>query len=235
MADPAIGDMTRLTRRYVQAVDDARLIHAIHKRKETDIPYFSHVLSVSAIVLEFGGDEDQAIAGLLHDAVEDGGGLARLEMIRVEYGDDVAKIVSDLSDVESKAIDGPKPPWIDRKVPYIDRIEMESARSLLVCAADKLANLTSTRSDHRQLGTAVWARFRTGRAGQLWYYTEVARVVSKTLVDGRPAQLAAELAAQIAELRAQIIAIEGVDEAALDAEVADIAAQAAAVRAAANR
>lgn len=212
--------VTRPTRRYTDAVDEARIIHGAHIRKGTNIPYLSHVLFTSAIVLEYGGTETQAIAGLLHDAAEDGGGVGRLDAIRAEYGDEVAAIVRGLSD--SLAEDPKsKKPWFERKQAHLARLATEPPEVLLVCAADKLANLTSTRADYRRLGPELWKRFNAPRAAQLWYTKQLSKVLTEQLRTGRPADLAAELATQVEEFHDEVRDREGVKRRTLSSEFDD--------------
>jgi len=217
---PTEGAATQLTRRYTDALDMARIIHGSQVRKGTTIPYLAHLMDVSSIVLEYGGTEDEAIAGLLHDAAEDGGGARRLEAIRAEFGDEVAAIVHGLSD--SLAEDpNSKAPWIERKQAYLSRLATEPPAVLLVCAADKLANLTSTRADYRRLGPELWKRFNAPRAAQLWYTEQTSRVFTEQLRTGRPADLAAELAAQLEEFQDEVRDREGVKRRTLIAEFDD--------------
>jgi GTP pyrophosphokinase len=121
---------------------------------------------VSAIILEFGGTEDQAIAGLLHDGPEDQGGLATLEKIRTEFGAAVASMVEACTDT----YEDPKPAWQKRKEDYIDHLETLDRDALMVSVADKLHNARAILADHRTVGESVWSRFTGGRAGTLWYY-----------------------------------------------------------------
>ena len=156
--------------RFEDALIMAAHLHADQKRKGTDIPYISHLMSVSAIVLEYGGTEDEAIAGLLHDAVEDQGGPPVLDEIRERFGDHVASIVDACSDTDVY----PKPPWHQRKEDYIAAIAHKEPSALLVSMADKLHNIRCILSDYRQLGDELWSRFSAGRDDQLWYYRSLA-------------------------------------------------------------
>ncbi len=184
-----------LTDRYTRGVDLARRLHAGEARKGSAIPYLAHLLSVSAIVLEHGGSEDQAIAALLHDTAEDHGGQARIDRIRTDFGDTVADIVAACSDslVEDRAA---KAPWWERKVGYIGNLGSESAEVALVSAADKLHNGRAILGDYRLLGDDVWSRFNpaAGRVGTLWYYTRLTEVLTDRLAGTSGAELAAELA-----------------------------------------
>lgn len=155
-----------LSSRFDEALVYARQIHATQVRKGTNVPYVAHLLAVTAIVLEHGGGEDEAIAALLHDAIEDQGGFATRDEIRRRFGDNVVAIVVGCTDAETI----PKPPWRERKEDYVAHIAVASPSVRLVSAADKLHNARSILADYRRLGEALWSRFNGGRAGTLWYY-----------------------------------------------------------------
>jgi (p)ppGpp synthase/HD superfamily hydrolase len=138
----------------------------VHGPARTEIPYLAHLLGVASIALEYGADEDEAIAALLHDAVEDAGGLARLEDIRSRFGENVAGIVAACTD----AYVVPKPPWRERKEGYIEHIVQASKSARLVSAADKLHNARSILKHYRVEGEALWSRFNGGKEGTLCYY-----------------------------------------------------------------
>lgn len=163
--------MTHITERLVDAIRYAMPLHDA-PRKGTDIPYMSHILAVLAIVLEHGGDEDEAIAAVLHDAGEDAGGQARVDDIRARFGDRVADIVLGCSDT----LEQPKPEWRARKEAYLAHLPKADRSTLLVSAADKLHNLRAIEQDYRQLGDDLWTRFTGGKDGTLWYYLELAHV-----------------------------------------------------------
>ncbi|HYA97507.1 MAG TPA: HD domain-containing protein [Methylomirabilota bacterium] len=160
-----------LTSRFIQALGYAARLHARQVRKGKNRPYVGHLLSVASIVIQYGGDEDAVIAALLHDAVEDQGGLPRLREIRRKFGKRVAGIVDGCTD----AYVMPKPPWRDRKLAYIARVRNEPPEVRLVSAADKLSNAREILADHRDEGDAVFERFQGRKDGTLWYY--------RTLVD----------------------------------------------------
>jgi len=159
-----------LTNRYSEALAYAAELHRDQRRKGTAIPYVTHLMAVSVIVLEQGGSEDQAIAALLHDAVEDQGGLPVAEAIRVRFGDDVARIVLDCTD----AHETPKPAWRARKEAYLAALPIKRPDSLLVSLADKVHNAECILRDVTQDGPSVWERFKPGREGTLWYYHSLA-------------------------------------------------------------
>ncbi len=168
MSDPAATPI--LTDRFDAALAYASRLHRPQFRKGSGVPYVSHLVAVAAIALENGADEDEAIAALLHDAVEDQGGLAQLEEIRQRFGDDVAQIVADCTDAHEE----PKPEWRPRKEAYIASLAHKSARSLAVSLADNTHNASAINADLRAVGAAVWERFTGGRDGPLWYYRALA-------------------------------------------------------------
>jgi (p)ppGpp synthase/HD superfamily hydrolase len=158
-----------LSRRFYLALDFAAGLHHSQCRKGTNIPYIVHLMSVCAIVLENGGDEDLAIAALLHDAAEDQGGRPTLEPIRQLFGDRVAEVVAECSDTDQV----PKPPWRERKEAYLAHLRSASADARLISAADKLSNLRNILADYRQLKEDLWGRFNAKREDQLWFYRSV--------------------------------------------------------------
>jgi len=155
-----------LTDRFNEALSYAEHAHRTQKRKGGEIAYVAHLLSVCALVLEYGGSEDQAIAALLHDAVEDQGGHARLAEIRDKFGERIAIIVADCSD----AFIEPKPPWKERKEQYIAALAKHGPAVRLVSCADKLHNARAILRDYEDMGDALWSRFKGGKEGTLWYY-----------------------------------------------------------------
>jgi len=181
-----------LTERFEEALVLAAQFHARQVRKGTTIPYISHLLAVTSLVLEHGGNEDEAIAALLHDAVEDQGGAAAREKIRRLFGDTVVAIVDGCSDTDEM----PKPPWRERKERYIAHLRTASPSVRLVSAADKLHNVRSILADYRISGEALWRRFNGGKAGTLWYY----RSVTDTLREVGPSSLLDELDRTLTEL-----------------------------------
>jgi len=156
----------KLTEQFEDALVYAARLHAKQKRKRSDVPYIAHLLAVTALVLEDGGDGDEAIAALLHDAVEDQGGRQRLEEIRQRYGERIATIVDACTD--SYTI--PKPPWRQRKEQFIAAMKDADASIQRVALADKVHNARSTLRDLRLEGEKAWDRFNGGREGMLWYY-----------------------------------------------------------------
>lgn len=155
-----------LTERFQRAFTHAANAHACDVRKGTTIPYVSHLLAVASLVLENGGTEDEAIAALLHDAVEDQGGALRLELIRAEFGEAVAAIVDGCTDT----YEDPKPAWEARKKAYLAHLPSQPASVRLVSAADKLHNARCILADYRTEGEKLWGRFNAPRDRILWYY-----------------------------------------------------------------
>lgn len=152
--------------RFEEALGYAARLHRTQKRKGTNIPYVMHLLAVAAIVGENGGTEDEVIAALLHDAIEDQGGAVTREEIRRRFGDAVAGIVDEVSDTDVF----PKPPWRERKEAYVAHVRNAPRSARLVSAADKLHNARSILKDLRGEGEAVWRRFNGSKEETLWYY-----------------------------------------------------------------
>jgi (p)ppGpp synthase/HD superfamily hydrolase len=169
-----------LTAKFTSAVDYARHIH-IERRKGTDIPYMAHLLGVASLVMGEAGragfqvTEDMVIAALLHDAVEDQGGLLRQKDIEQNFGPNVARMVEGLSDSFSEDA-SKKLSWMERKQAYIQRLRGEPEDVRLISAADKLYNARAILEDYREIGPKVWDRFKRGRSDQIWYFDELIAV-----------------------------------------------------------
>ncbi len=181
-----------LTARFPQALAYAAELHQKQVRKGGRVPYLAHLLAVAGIVLEYGGDEDEAIAGLLHDAVEDQGGAPIRDEIRARFGDRVAAIVDGCTDGYAQ----PRLPWRQRKEAFVESIPTASPSVLLVSAADKLHNARSTLVDYRQIGELLWDRFTGRKRGTLWYYRALADAFPKA----EPSPLVDELDRVVSEL-----------------------------------
>lgn len=175
----------KLGRRFEQALLFAKRKHDGQKRKATSIPYVGHLLGVTSLVLEAGGDEDLAIAALLHDVVEDCGGKPMLKEVQKRFGKRVAHIVDGCTD----AYEEPKPEWYERKGRYLERLRTKDDETRLVSCADKLHNCGTILRDYREVGESVWERFRGKRDGTLWYY----RALADEFARGRPNRLVNEL------------------------------------------
>jgi (p)ppGpp synthase/HD superfamily hydrolase len=175
---PILGD------RFSSAVATAVELHAEQARKGTRVPYVSRVLSVCALVLEDGGDEEEAIGALLHDAAEDAGGQETLEKIRDVFGDRVAGIVAGCSDA-MPALGEEKPPWRERKEAYLEHLRRADASVLRVSMADKLHNAREVVTDLDALGPDLWSRFNAGPAEQAWYYESLLEIFEERLPQSR--------------------------------------------------
>ena len=186
--------MMKLSRRFEDALTYATRLHAGQIRKGTTIPYIAHLLAVTSIVLEQGGNEDEAIAALLHDAIEDQGGASTREEIRRRFGETVVEIVNGCTDAEVV----PKPPWRMRKEEYIAHLRDAPASVRLVSAADKLHNARAILVDYRSEGESLWKRFHGEKAGTLWYYRSLVDVLRKT----GPTPLIEELERVVSEIEA---------------------------------
>ena len=161
-----------LTSRFELALVYASQLHRHQIRKGSGVPYISHLLSVAALVLEDGGSEDEAIAALLHDAIEDQGGDNTRQEIRDKFGATVATIVEGCT--ESDLI--PKPPWRERKLATIKHLRLASLEVRRVCLADKLHNARSIVADWHRQGKTIWERFKAGKDGTLWYFSSIVEV-----------------------------------------------------------
>lgn len=177
-----MSDAIQLTPRFTDAAEYARAAHAGQVRKGTRIPYISHPFAVASLVLTYWGDEDQAIAGLLHDVLEDCGAHHEAT-IRARFGERVARMVLDCTDGTAEAKADAKTPeakredWRRRKIAYLDSLRHKDEGTLLVSACDKLHNARCILDDIADpaIGVAVFDRFKAGREGTLWYYGELAR------------------------------------------------------------
>lgn len=173
---------TYLTSRFHRAVGYAAHIHMADARKGTSIPYISHLLQVAGLVLEFGGTEDEAIGGLLHDAAEDAGGERILAYIRAEFGELVEQIVRQNSDsiTESKT---EKAPWRERKEHYLAGMATKSPSVLLVSVCDKIHNVRALNQDSRTQGEGHWYRFNAPKSDLIWYYQSLVEQFEKRIGD----------------------------------------------------
>jgi GTP pyrophosphokinase len=181
-----------LSSRFSEALGFAAALHARQKRKVSGTPYVGHLLAVTAIVLEHGGGEDEAIAALLHDAIEDQGGPpVRAEILR-RFGSQVTEIVDGCTDTDVI----PKPPWRARKEAHLAHLRTASESVCLVVAADKLDNSRSLLREFRSHGPSLWDHFRGGRDGTLWYFG----AAIEALRHAAPAPLVDELDSVVSRL-----------------------------------
>jgi len=193
-----------LSSRFERALVLAHQLHARQVRKGSGVPYIAHPIGVASLVLDYGGDEDTAIAALLHDAIEDCGGEAARQRIQETFGtseadrDSTARIlaiVDDCTDTDRT----PKPPWRERKLAYIERLPVVSPEARLVSSADKLHNARSILRDRRAIGEDIWSRFKGGKDGSRWYY----RAVVSALLAAERTPIAIELARVVDELEGE--------------------------------
>ena len=186
---PALG--TRLQRAFRYAAEK----HAGQTRKQTAVPYLSHLMAVASLVLEAGGDEEMAIAALLHDVVEDCGGMPTLREVRKLFGRRVANIVDGCTDSYTE----PKPEWLQRKKDYLREVQRADAETRLVSAADKLHNVRTILTDYRHDGEAIWSRFSGKKDGTLWYYRALSDEYQRS-----QNRLTSELELAVAELEREV-------------------------------
>jgi (p)ppGpp synthase/HD superfamily hydrolase len=186
----------KLGPRFLRAFLFAAEKHGGQARKASTIPYIAHLMGVTSLALEAGGDEDLAIAALLHDVVEDCGGKPMLKEVRRRFGSRVANVVDGCTDADTD----PKPPWRERKESYIRHLRTADADTRLVSAADKLNNVRSILSDYRELGEFVWSRFNGGREGTLWYY----RSLRDEFLRHKPNRISRELDLAVKELESLV-------------------------------
>jgi len=163
-----------LTSRFETALGFAFQLHKNQYRKGSNIPYISHLLAVTAIVIENGGSENQAIAALLHDAVEDQGGYDTLHKIEDLFGSEVAEIVEGCTD----AFTDPKPEWKGRKMAFLKKLKQSPDSILLVSLADKVHNAHSLLRDLQLKEKNVWEKFKGGKEGTLWYYQSLVEILN---------------------------------------------------------
>ena len=185
----------KLSPLFEEALQFALAAHKNQLRKGTQVPYVSHLLAVASIVLDYGGDEDEAIAALLHDSVEDCG--VDLEEIRMRFGDKVSNIVSACSDSFERN-PSKKAPWQERKEAYLRHLQTAPPPVLRVSAADKLHNARSIVKDYREIGDEVWKRFKAGGSQTLWYYEALVRIFTAR---GEHKWLVAEVSRAVTDLR----------------------------------
>lgn len=165
-----------LSDRFRRAFSKAFSLHREQHRKASQTPYMAHLMTVSSLVLENGGSEDQAIAALLHDAVEDAGGLDTLNEIREEFGEYVADLVDGCTDSYTQ----PKPDWKPRKLAYLEKLKNESDDVKLISLADKVHNARSILLDLHLSGESTWDKFKGKKSGTLWYYQALAKIFDDT-------------------------------------------------------
>jgi len=165
-----------LTENFQQAFVYASDLHKDQYRKGSEIPYLTHLMTVAALVLENGGDENQAIAALLHDAVEDQGGIQTLNEIKEKFGPYVAELVDGCTDAYTQ----PKPPWKARKTAYLEKLQNADHTILLISLADKVHNARSILLDLQSGDRSIWDKFTGGKGGSIWYYQRLAEIFDRS-------------------------------------------------------
>jgi (p)ppGpp synthase/HD superfamily hydrolase len=185
---------------FERALTYALHVHGGHVRKGTDVPYFSHLMAVSATVIENGGSETQAIAALLHDAVEDQGGRPRLQDISDRFGSEVAEIVEACSDSLDGAADDTREDWLVRKRQYLASLKNKRTAILEVTVADKLHNARAIFRDAQSSGEALWRRFHRAREQTIAYYTAIHRILSEL----HPSPVTSELGDAVRMMESQV-------------------------------
>src|SRR5215475_12604444 len=184
----------KVTEKFEEALIYATRLHGDQTRKKTGIPFVGHILGVTAIALEYGANETEAIGALLHDTVEDCGGAERSRDIREKFGDDVARIVDGCTDT----YDTPKPPWLERKRAYIEHLKHSDSSTRLVSASDKLHNTRAILTELRRHGVVVFERFSGKKDGTVWYYRPF---VPAFLKQGDPSDLIDNLDRVVSEIK----------------------------------
>jgi len=160
----------QISQRLYQALEFTFKLHGQDARKASDVPYLAHLLSVCAMVQQDGGDEDEAIAALLHDALEDKPEETNRQEIRERFGERVVTIIDASIDVPLDYKGGAKPPWRQRKEAYLVHVRSADPRLLRITIADKVDNARAILADYQRLGDRLWERFNAGKKEQLWYY-----------------------------------------------------------------
>ena len=176
---------SHLTPRLYEALELAFKLHGHDSRKGSSVPYMSHVSAVCALVVGDGGDEDEAIAALLHDALEDKPKeISRDELFR-RFGERVLSIIESATDTPPEYVGGPKPPWRQRKETYLLHLRKADPSMLRVALADKIDNARALLVDHRRIGDDLWKRFNAEKEDELWYYQSVVETIHNTGYQGR--------------------------------------------------
>jgi (p)ppGpp synthase/HD superfamily hydrolase len=177
--------MEPLSDKFIEALIYSARLHAGQLRKGTQIPYFSHLMGVTALVLKEGGTPTEAIAALLHDALEDQPKKTSREEIRARFGEEVLDLVVANTDTPADYKGGPKPPWRARKEAYINRLAEHSQSALRIAIADKLDNLRDLLADYREKGDILWSNFHAGKEDYLWYYQACVKAFEQAQANGR--------------------------------------------------
>lgn len=191
----------KISARLHKAIELAFELHGWDSRKQSPVPYLAHLLSVCAMVQMDGGDEEEAIAALLHDALEDKADLIDGAEISRRFGERVLGIVRVSSDIPEDYKGGPKPPWKERKAAYHEHIRHTDKSLLRVTIADKVDNARAILADHQRIGEELWEHFNAGKEDQLWNYQESLQAYDST---GFSSPLLEELRRLVQELQKQV-------------------------------
>lgn len=191
-------DPAHLSERFAQALQLAWRVHRADRRKVSGVPYLGHLLNVCGLVINDGGDEDEAIAALLHDTLEDHPEAVTREQLGHWFGPRVRHLVEVCTDTPPEYAGGPRPEWHGRKRAYLDHLRRTPAADLRVPLADKLDNARALLADYRLAGDAIWSAFNAGKADQLWYYGEVVAAFRAAGVEGAMVE---ELARVVEQMR----------------------------------
>lgn len=195
---PTFGAQPALGPRFADALHYAWAVHQYDRRKGGTAPYLGHLLSVCGLVLADGGDEDEAIAALLHDTVEDHWPEVTLDLLEQRFGRRVRDLVAICTDTSEELPGDKRITWRARKERYIAHLHEQPPGDLRVPLADKLDNARAVLADYRCVGEQLWGRFHAGKEDQLWYYNGVAQAIAAT---GLRSPLLDELNRVLAELQ----------------------------------
>jgi (p)ppGpp synthase/HD superfamily hydrolase len=168
---------SHLSPRLYEALELAFKLHGRDARKGTNVPYMSHLAQVCALVLGDGGDEDEAIAALLHDALEEKPKEISRDELSKRFGKRVLDIIVSDTDVPPEYAGGTKPPWRPRKEAHISHLRTADPSMLRVALADKIDNVRAILGDHRRIGDKIWQRFNAGKQDHLWYYQSIVEAI----------------------------------------------------------
>jgi (p)ppGpp synthase/HD superfamily hydrolase len=184
MKDKKTKKEATLSPRMYEALEQAFKLHGRDVRKSSQVPYLAHLLHVCALVLQDGGAEDEAVAALLHDALEDKPEKINRNKIRRRFGEKVLELVQICTDTPENYKGGTKPPWRERKDAYLKRVSSEPPNLLRVTIADKIDNARAILVDHRRFGDELWNRFNAGKKEVQWYYDASVKAYRKAGVTG---------------------------------------------------
>ena len=189
-----------LGERFGRALQQTHQLFGGDRRKGGDIPYIAHLLWVCSLVLYDGGDEEEAVAALLHDTLEDKPNLMTREDLLEAYGSRVLSIIDVSTDTPRDYLGGVKPPWQQRKLSFLESVEKCSPDLLRVAVADKVDNARSILGDYAQFGEQLWDRFNAGKKDIQWYYRASVDVFRRASFKSTLLDMLDELVGQIEKL-----------------------------------